>query len=336
LLEVLIRNISTLASVYHKPPETFVSKLKPLRLDKKEKKKSGEDDEEEGESDGHEISSKDHDLLDLGDLSAALPSAGPSSRGAPPASSGGGSGNLLDDFFNEPVAAPAPAAPQRPIVLTVEQGGGMQINASFARRGGAIYLDLTFFNYGQTAINGIAFQFNKNSFQLAPASQPSIQSIFPGQNAESSIPISTNGPLAEGSPSSVIQIAVKNNVKVSYFQLNFPYYLLCTDNGTIERNVYLGMWKSIPDAQERVSEHRAVGNADFIASKLRAANVYEIARRQVDTSSVLYLSSRTDGGIVFLIELTLDNRGGAKCAIRTSNLEFVPLFEQSMAFLLQN
>jgi AP-1 complex subunit beta-1 len=43
LLDDLIRNISTLASVYHKPPESFVTKLKDIVKDKPKKDKKKKD-----------------------------------------------------------------------------------------------------------------------------------------------------------------------------------------------------------------------------------------------------------------------------------------------------
>lgn len=51
---------------------------------------------------------------------------------------------------------------------------------------------------------------------------------------------------------------------------------------------------------------------------------------------VLYLSAKIPRGIPFLIELTAAvGVPGAKCAVKTPNREFVPLFFEAMESLIK-
>jgi len=51
----------------------------------------------------------------------------------------------------------------------------------------------------------------------------------------------------------MLQIAVKNNTGVYYFQANVHLHILFPENGGLERGEYLRQWKEIPEANEHVS-----------------------------------------------------------------------------------
>lgn len=351
LLNDLIPQISTLASVYHKPPESFVTKLKGLSKGRGLKVKEDEEDESEydqSEVDEGEVPASSQPAghtpvpqrapagagnlldLDLGDLGAALPSTSQQT--------GGGAGGL--GLFDISVPSTAPAPVQKTLLLTPEQGRGMQVAGAFTRSGGRLVLDLTFTNFTPTPMGNFVIQFDKNTFGFAPASvQVPTNMIGQGQAAEAQVPIVTTGVVSANPPSNLIKIAIKNNISpdIFFFSAPVPLPVLFTEGGQLERSAYLSMWKSIPDANESTRDIPLNGplDLDFLVRKLTSRNLFEIARRKVNDQDVVYLSVKTENLVYILVELTFKyNVRQCKLSCKTSNLELVPLFEQAVEQLL--
>lgn len=334
LLDVLVSNISTLASVYHKPPTAFVSKMRQAAVyggrgaeKKKRQPRQAAPEEEEGDDDEAEMRAPvGGPVGNLLDLDLDVPAAS--------GSSGGGGGGLLDDLYGAPAAAaPVQAAPKQ-VALAAASGDGFQVEAVFVRRNGQAYLDATFVNQSQRPIANVAFQFNKNIFGAAPASQPQLNGpIQPGARVDCSIAIGTNGPVADV-VNPQIQIAMKNDVKIYYFALNATYDVFFNEGGKVGRQEYLDLWKTIPDEKSTVLQSPL--SVDAAAQKLARANVFEIARRQVDNQTLLYISAKSDPkNILFLGELTFNGAGAIKSATRTPNPELVPLWDHALFGLLR-
>ena len=176
----------TLASVYHRLPETFVSRVKIAAH------RDDDDDEDDGSS--HHAAPATHsqaapkaagggaaapppkqvdlmsDLFGDGPAAAPAPSATVSRAAAPAAS-------LLDDLMGG-FGAPAPSAPSAalnlPVICTAQQGKGMEVKGHLVRRGGETVYDVVISNQTQQPLNGFAVQFNKNLFSLLPGTIPSI------------------------------------------------------------------------------------------------------------------------------------------------------------------
>jgi len=338
LLEELITNISTLASVYHKPPESFVTKLKELRKEKKtEKKKKKKDSEsllphddesEEGQSPipqrqgGAEAS-----IFDLEGLDQSLPTS--PSPGGPPK----GPVNLLDEleFFSSPQPA-SPQVTQKELVLPADRGAGMQVTGAFIRKDGQPHLDLTFTNQTGAQMTNLAIQFNKNSFGLAP-SQPQVPVVMPGQSADSVLLLGNHPNMLNTTPpiSNVIQIAVKNNAGVYYFQMNCPLHVVFAPL-QLGRDEYIAMWKSIPEEHFREVNNLATNNADVIQKKLEARGFIYIARRNVQAQDFLYFAAKVNDALL-LLELNI-SPSGCKTCCKTKNNDYLALFEQSVASIL--
>ena len=190
ILDALLKHLSTLASVYHRLPETFVSRVKHVR------ESEGDDDDEDGSS--HHAAPATH--------SQAAPKAGGAAAAAPapppkqvdlmsdlfgdgpapapahsatvthaPAPAGGAS--LLDDLmggFGAPAPAAAPAAANLPVICTAQQGKGMEIKGHLVRRNGESVYDLVISNQSGQPLSGFAIQFNKNLFSILPGTVPAI------------------------------------------------------------------------------------------------------------------------------------------------------------------
>jgi len=338
--------------VYHKPPESFVTKLKGLskggrglkvKEDEEDASEYDQTETEDGEAPaiphsggGNAPAPKPQaggtNLLDLdmGDLGLALPQTSQQPSG--------GVGGL--GLFDISVPSSAPAPVQKTLLLTPEQGRGMQIAGAFTRSGGRLVLDLTFPNFAPTPLGNFVIQFDKNTFGLAPASvQVPTNMIGQGQAAEAQVGIVTTGVVSGSQPSNSIKIAVKNNISpdIFFFQAPVPFSVLFTEGGQLERSAYLSMWKSIPDANESTRDIALNGplDLDFLVRKLTSRNMFEIARRKVNDQDVVYLSVKTENLVYILVELTFKyNVRQCKLSCKTSNLELVPFFEQAVEQLL--
>jgi len=325
LLDELIGSLSTLASVYHKPAETFVSKLKEVKKEKKydEGLLSSEEREDRGES-PQMTRPPNTNILDL--------DGGAPSGGSQPS----GPKNLLDelDFFGTPSSKPAAAAKE--IVLPADRANGMQIAATFIRRDGQVYMDITVSNQTPGPMSDIALQFNKSSFGFAPGSQPNIQVIMPGQSADSQIPISlVSNMLSTGSPvSGILQVAVKNNQGVYYFQINVPIHVLFVESGQLARDDYLNMWKTIQEEHFKDISGLPTSDPEVLQKKLQASNVFYIAKRNVQSQDFLYFSVKLMNDMIVLLELAVTGPQTVKSCIRTKQPELVTMFESSLITLL--
>jgi len=167
LLDELLANISTLSSVYHKPPESFVSHVKAApRPDDEEFPDTAETGYSESPSQGVDGASPSSSVGTSSNVPVKQPAAG-----SPPAPAA--MPDLLGDLMGMdnaivPVDEPAaPSGPPLPVLLPSTTGQGLQISAQPTRRDGQIYYDISFENGTQGVLDGFMIQFNKNTFGLA-------------------------------------------------------------------------------------------------------------------------------------------------------------------------
>jgi len=248
------------------------------------------------------------------------------------------SGNLLDDFDFLSTPTP-PVRPSRELVLTADKGYGLQINGTFVRRDGQIFLELGFTNQSATAVSGIAVQFNKNSFALFPTGvQMTSPFIMPGQSADAIVSITYNpSHLNPGPANNVIQTALKASFqgqedKIMYFQIPVQLHVLFVENGKLEREEYLNIWKQI--GEEHFQDgFGAINAVDTITKKFETNRLFFIARRSVQQQEFLYFSAKTATDAVLLLELALGPNGSKAC-VKTRNTELVQLFHQTVQSLL--
>lgn len=287
LLNVLIEQIATLSSVYHKPPDAFV--VRRVAGMEREGKEDNSDDEDDygGGGDG------DVDLLDMGGMSVNDKSSG------------------------------AKADLEAPLVRVCgpDKSGGIEIFAGFVQRRKKIFMEMELRNAGSpNDIATLAIQLNKNSFGLAPANQQIVCNppIPQGGTGVSLVELVSNpnmlAPVADGQPASPqIQVAVKNMATgtVFYFAANINFECLFAADGQMERSAFIESWKSIDDRNElygTVSDlPRESVDIEAVQAKFRNYNIFFIARRPVPNAEgqeVVYFSMRTVTNQEFLAELT--------------------------------
>ena len=211
-LDLLLSQIGTLASVYHKPPEAFVNE-KTLKEEEEEETyddfdDAPPDDDEPAPAPQNSGGGDLLDLLDMGPVASAVPEP-PKSGGdalvadalgdifggdpvVPPSQPSGGDifggADLMAAPANDPFGGsalfgantppPAPAPLRKPVSVLQPspQSGGIGIAAAFnAGEQRTIALDLEVSNAGPQPVRLLQIQLNKSPFGLAPADAPSLQ-----------------------------------------------------------------------------------------------------------------------------------------------------------------
>jgi len=329
LLDELITNLSTLSSVYHKPPETFIQKPK-LRIKQAKKPQAaapqqqlvGQFPQMAAAPPQQQQQQQVVDLLGMGSMQMAPPPVQPVG---------------MPGMMAPPVTAAQPQI-SRTLLLAADKGKGLQISGGFARREASIWLDLVFANMTAEPMNGFAVQFNRNTFGLAPAAPLNLPMLPPGQSIHYPLPVATNGPLSQGTVTTVVQMAVKNNIDILYFAPEVPLHVLFTEAGRLEKQQYLQMWRAIPDANERTRDVQLAIplTVELLQPKLEVHNLFFIARRRVNEQDVVYLSARLTNDVVILVEMTLvPGAPVVKICSKTDNVELIPLFETAVEALLR-
>ncbi|CAK1590138.1 unnamed protein product [Parnassius mnemosyne] len=318
LLDELICHIASLASVYHKPPTAFVEgrgagvrKCLPSR---------GAVTEDAMPQQPTVIPNQESligDLLSM-DISGPPPAAAPASNldllaggldvllgtGPEPSATATTTG-LLGDIFGV-AATPASFVPPKQCWLPADKGKGLEIWGTFSRQNGQPRMEMTFTNKAMQAMSGFAIQLNKNSFGVYPGGALAVGVVPAGGRADAALPLAAAGPVQRMEPLNNLQVAIKNNVDVFYFACLIPAHVLFTEDGQLDKRVFLTTWKEIPAANEvQHTLSNVVGTADSIAQKMTLNNIFTIAKRNVEGQDMLYQSLKLINNIWVLLELKL-------------------------------
>ncbi|CAI9094121.1 OLC1v1029807C1 [Oldenlandia corymbosa var. corymbosa] len=226
LLDELLANIATLSSVYHKPPEAFVTRVKTAQRSEEDEYADGSE-VEDSETPSHAVEN-----------SPPPPGKQPGVSPAPPAAPAP-EPNLLD-FGDDSVDA----GPPLPVLLSAATAEGLQISGQLVRRDGQIFYSMLFENNTQIALDGFMIQFNKNTFGLAAGGPLQVPQLQPGTSANALLPMVLFQNVSPNPPSSVLQVAVKNNQqRVWYFNDQIPFLIFFGEDGRMERGVFLEVRK---------------------------------------------------------------------------------------------
>jgi len=253
----------------------------------------------------------------------------------------GGMMGGLDDIFGGPAAPPAAPAVQDKVVLPADRGDGMQLRCAFIKQNDRVCMRLTVENQTMAPISDFAIQFNKNSFGLQPESPAGLGQVLPpavqpGSSATGVLPLLTNGQLSDSK--GLVQMAIKTNVKVHYFQDAADVLLFLTADGRLAQNVFLEQWKGNP--QEHRVEVQGVPPqsevVETICPKFEASSVFFIARRKLPEADMIYLSVKTFNGFVMLAEVGFKpGTGNASIVVKSQQPQYVPLLATSIEKILK-
>lgn len=310
LLDELISQIATLASIYHKPPEAFV--MKSL---------SSSAVEEEDEADEEPIGDYDGD-------SPPPPASPTAANSPPPVPRKAAGGDLLDLLDDSPPQAPAQAAPtsafdafaapapaKYPVLVSADlsAGQGITIAGEMVRANGKFSLELVVTNALAGPVQNLAVQFNKNAFGIAPQTpQISLKTaVANGSSCPTSLLLTVSPQLLNAQDASAnLQAAIKNLTTNSVFYFTVPIAVeaLLVAGGGMDVNALVSTWKSIDDSLEVsavVSDLRSA-DVETIKAKLVAKDVCFVATREVPGQVgqlAAFFSCRTVTNVLFLVEL---------------------------------
>lgn len=340
LLDELICHISSLASVYHKPPTAFVEgRGAGVRKSLPNRQSSG--DEPQASTSSAEASVIPNQESLIGDLLSMDINAPVAPTSSIPSSNvdllGGGldillggtgpaetTGNgLLGDIFGIGGAPSTMVSTPKIVWLPAEKGKGLEVLGTFSRRGNTVSMDMTFTNKAMQAMSAFAIQLNKNSFGLTPAAPLQIGQLQPSQTIEASLILSTTGQIQRMEPLNNLQVAVKNNVDIFYFACLIHGHALFTEEGQLDKRVFLTTWKEIPAANEVQYNLNGINaTADGLAAKMQANHIYTIAKRNVEGQDMLYQSLKLTNNIWVLLELKLQpGNPDATLSLKTRSVE---------------
>ncbi|KAL1501451.1 hypothetical protein ABEB36_006768 [Hypothenemus hampei] len=355
LLDELICHISSLASVYHKPPTAFVEgrsagvrKTLPARQGSDEVSSSVATVIPNQESLIGDLLSMDlggptiptpapvtaptSNVDLLGGVDVLLGSGPDLTGGAAPSTTG-----LLGDIFGI-TTTPTMYTPPKSLWLPADKGKGLEIQGTFSRRSGQIYMEMTLTNKAMQAMTGFAIQFNKNSFGLAPATPMNITALQPGQSLEYSLPINPSGPVQRMEPLMTLQVAIKNNVDVFYYACQIPIQVLFIEDGSLDKRVFLTTWRDIPSANEmQYNLNDIKGTTDSVSNKMTLSNIFTIAKRNVEGQDMLYQSLKLTNNIWVLLELKLTpGVSYATLSLKSRSVEVAPFIFQAYESICKN
>lgn len=359
LLDELICHISSLASVYHKPPTAFVEgRTAGVRKSLPNRPPVSASDHD-AHHEATVIPNQDSligDLLSM-DIGAPAAAAAPQTNvdllgggldillggGAPEpsavASSAAAAGNgLLGDIFGLNTQTNSMVAVPKITWLPAEKGKGLEIQGTFSRRGGQTYMDMKFSNKAMQAMSSFAIQLNKNSFGLIPGAPLQVPNLPPGQSAEVSLQLAHTGPVMRMEPINNLQIAIKNSVDIFYFACLIHGHTLFSEDGQLDKRVFLSTWKEIPAANEvQYSISGIVGNADAVAARMTANNVFTIAKRNVEGQDMLYQSLKLENNVYALLELKLaPGSTEGTLSLKSRSIEVAPMIFTAYEIIIKS
>jgi AP-1 complex subunit beta-1 len=199
---------------------------------------------------------------------------------------------------------------------------------------------MLFENNTQVPLDGFMIQFNKNTFGLAAAGALQVPQLQPGTSTRTLLPMVMFQNMSQGPPSSVLQVALKNNQQpVWYFNDKILFHVFFTEDGRMERATFLETWRSLPDSNEVSKDFPSIviGGVDATVERLAASNIFFIAKRKNANQDVFYFSAKLPRGIPLLVELTtVVGNPGVKCAIKTPSPEMSTFIFEAIETLLRS
>jgi hypothetical protein len=230
--------------------------------------------------------------------------------------------------------------PNKSTFLQSQNGNGMQIIGTFARRKGQMQMDLVFNNLSQQQLSGFAIQFNKNSFGITPTNSLNINGpLNPNDSAETVLDLNKNGPVQQMTPINNLQIAVKNNTGIYYFQTLVPIHILFVESGKLEQDEWFKNWQdnSLNEYKYNIANLNKYADIKEIVNKLQINNVFCIAERYVNNMNVLYLSVKLEQNIIFVMEMLIDQAlRNVKLSTKTAAVSLVSPFQNAIEEILKS
>jgi len=320
-LDQLLDHVSTLSSIYHKPPESFVLSGKEIDYEDTRDPEADSSSSEESSSEEDSSSSEEVKKPKKEKKREQMPKAPEPvidnllDFGAPVQSTGGGD-DLLG-LFGSPQPTVSVGRPKKEI-LSVEKGNGVKVSACYYREGDKSMMEMELTNVSNpVTIRRAALKFNENYLKLAPGPVKIPEPISLGSS--SIIPIELNQNGQYNSAKVVIQMAMKTDAGVIYFQDKIPIEVMYGSDGKLSRDDYLKMWQD-PSLNEHQKVKGKISTMDFqeIISRLEKNHIFFVAKRTGPNAISLFYSCKI-ATLWVMIELTVAKTGAVKCVAKAKS-----------------
>jgi len=331
----LMQNISTLASVYHKPPEAFIKNYKTVQF----KVLAGDDDDDSSADESSSDSDSDEDEEEevepqkrkaapqaapkaqpvdlLGDLFGSAPA--PSQPAQQPASTG------LDDFFGLGGLGGPPAAASAPtgtLVLNSAEGKGLELYSSLETN----TLVLTFSNKGSRPITSYQLKVNKSNLGVNCTSQPPLPgAVSPNGTQTVRIPLKLEPGYVKDQPSKAVQFAIKTDIGVARFMVEIDPQIFLSPV-KMEVQALGGQWKSMADCDSSVADKT------IDLSSLRSK--YEGFQKDIPGKGVTSFWAVNTNGVLVLVQLIILLNGRCKITTRSADATTAKLVSRAVKSLI--
>ncbi|EGF80913.1 hypothetical protein BATDEDRAFT_87982 [Batrachochytrium dendrobatidis JAM81] len=357
LLDELILNISSLASVYHKSPALLGGASLVDLAQYRQDFADGEDESDLRRSavqqavQAMDDTSMIGNLLDL-DFSTPViqPNLVASGANATTLDRRGITDLLSLDMDMSPVA-PSPmndgafgldkmGSPGRTnsgpryvfpktVMLSASTSQGLDLSGTFAHRNGALFLDLSFSNASAGPMSEFAIQFNVNMFGITPLAALTVpEPLAPGAVASISLSLGTTGNTQKTDPANLVQIAVKNNCGVFYMQTYVPLHVVLIAVSDSSPIAFNSVWNSASGGEKTFT--RASGNMNDMASKLQQ-NGFSIVSQ---TQQMIQALAKTCTNSMLALQIQEDVLGDVQIVVRSPAHDIVAIAQQSLDGIL--
>eukprot|EP00929_Paragymnodinium_shiwhaense_P078935 TRINITY_DN4096_c1_g1_i1.p1 TRINITY_DN4096_c1_g1~~TRINITY_DN4096_c1_g1_i1.p1 ORF type:complete len:921 (+),score=259.62 TRINITY_DN4096_c1_g1_i1:125-2887(+) len=352
LLDRLVANLCTLASVYHEPPEQF---LEQHQAKKREADSGDEEDEEEQREKlqrmEHEMEDRERNPQKYADREQQSEDSGSGSESGSSSGSEGGRGGKSNGPGGKDGPPPPPLRGMQMVLQETTPGQGqrtgLRVGATLLRGpGGKIGLQMAAVNCGGTPMGGFEISMKPNAFGLAPGGPLQLGDAGPGGGqSQTTLILEPNRAPSNQPPSNplYVEVALKANMagaapEVWYFSV--PYDLSCVLEpcGPAPQDRFQQFWQSVPPE----GKTRAMGqlsapvSMDQIKDRCKQYFLYTVHQTSRQDADTLYLSALTINKIAIYCELMVQRGGpGVQFQCAAAAQQLVPIFQSFVAELLR-
>lgn len=148
------------------------------------------------------------------------------------------------------------------------------------------------------------------------------QPVAPNSSNEVKVRLATTGPIVKATPINNIQVAIKNNIGVSFWACKMPIHIFFSSSGKMEPSLFVNTWKELPSNCEQSFALEGWGSTDVANEKLTFNNVFIISKRTVEGQEYHYYSVQLVNKLWILAEVAVPN----KLTVKTKAVEICECF----------
>ena len=135
-----------------------------------------------------------------------------------------------------------------------------------------------------------------------------------------------------------MQVAIKCDGGIVYFQTLLPLYVLFSQKGKIAQDLWLSNWQLLSNKENIVTVPSTKANSmDQIRTKFELNNIYLIAERAIQNTICLYISVSLLDDQLFLCEIRFEANFSSYVISTRSNAEhFIKPISEAIQVIINN